>query len=240
MTIRDLVRALVRRWPILLIGALVTGAVAFLAVSDRGVYWSRTEVAFLAPSSARYPNSLQTTSGDLIITAGIVAKRIEGPAAVPKFADSSVNLIGEGVRDGWSMRLPDTGGQWATNFASQTIILEVVGPTRESVETRQDELIAEIATQLDALQREQGVDPVNDIISTVTPASAVVNHVIGSRIRAVAMTGVLGMGAVLALVVFLEHRARRRTTAKITSAPRERVTPAGATPPAMAESSASR
>jgi hypothetical protein len=210
VTIRDLIQALLRRWPVVLIGAVVTAAMCFVALSDRGVYWTRTEVTFLAPSSERYPNSLQTTSGDLIITAGIVEKRMEGPAAVPKYADSSVNLIGEGVRDGWSLRLPDTGGQWATNFASQTLILEVVGSGHDEVQSRQQQLIDEIADQLNALQREQGVDPVNDITTAATPASAVISHVTGNRVRSLAATAALGASAVIALVVLLEHRARRR------------------------------
>jgi hypothetical protein len=224
VTIRDLMLALVRRWWVVLIGVVLTAAMGLVALSDPGVYFSRTEITFLAPSSQRYPNSLQTTSGDLIITAGIVAKRVEGPAAIPKFADSSVNLVGEGVREGWSLRLPDTGGQWASNFASQTLILDVVGPTRESVQTQQTAVLDEVAHELYALQREQSVDPVNDITTTATPASAVISHVTGSRIRSLAMTAALGFGAILAAVVFLEHRARRRlASSPISRSPAEHI-----------------
>ena len=210
MTVWDLIRSLIRRWPIVLVGALCTGAFGYLAVDDRDVYWTRTEVVFLASSSLQYPNSLKTMSGDLIMTAGLVAKRVTGPGHITKYASPDANLVGIGIRDGWSIRLPDTGGQWAENFASQVLAVEVVGPDRETVQAKQQELINRIEDELDALQRGAGVDPRNDITATVMPETAVIHQIGGSEFRTLVMIGTLGAGATLGLVFFLEHRARRR------------------------------
>ncbi|MFF2271636.1 hypothetical protein ACFVTX_05165 [Agromyces sp. NPDC058136] len=212
MTLWDLIRATLRRWPIALAGVIAVVALGYLATTDDGVYHTRTEVVFLAPSSELNPNSLRTTSADLIVTAGVVSKAITGPGRVTKFAGPDSMLIGTGVRDGWSIRLPDTGGQWASNFSSQVLVVEVVGPDAESVRAKQEELVGRIADELEELQRAQGVDPINDITSTVLPDSAVIEHVGGSRIRAVAGAAALGAGATFALVVLLEHRRRRRAS----------------------------
>lgn len=208
----DLIRSVIRRWPIVLVGALFTAALGYLAVDDRDVYWTRTEVVFLAPSSQLYPNSLKTTSEDLIITAGVVAKRVTGPGRITKYASPDANLVGIGIRDGWSIRLPDTGGQWATNFTSQALTVEVVGPDRETVLAKQQELIDRIEDELDALQRSAGVDPRNDITATVVPESAVVHQIGGSKLRTLGMIAALGAGATLGLVFFVEYRARRRAS----------------------------
>ncbi|SDU50353.1 hypothetical protein [Jiangella alkaliphila] len=210
MTPWELILTMIRRWPVVLAGVLCTGALAFVLVSDDRVYWSRTEVVFLAPTSQLYPNSLNAASEDLIITAGVVAKLVTGPDAIVKYASPDANLVGIGVLDGWSVKLPDTGGQWAPNFASQVLSVEVVAPDRETLVARQQELIARISQELDTLQREAGVHPVNDITVTVNPETSAVYEIGGSSIRTLAMTAILGGGATLSAIVLLEYRARRR------------------------------
>ena len=214
MTLWDLVRLALRRWPVLVVGAVVTLGVGYATTLDDGVYFSRTQVVFLAPSSAAYPNALRTTSEDLIITAGVVAKAVAGPGKVTKYASPDATLVGEGVRDGWSVRLPDTGGQWATHFNEQVLYVEVVAATPAEVADRQTAIVARITEELDRLQRDAGVAPVNDISVTVAPESTVVHQVQGSRARSVGMAGVLGVVATFAILVLVEARARRPRTAR--------------------------
>jgi len=208
MTLWELLRACVRHWPVVLIGAVLTAGLGIAAAADDGVYFTRTQVIFLAPTSSLYPNALQTQSEDIIDTAGAVAKRITGPGEVLKFASPDVTLVGLGVRDGWSLRLPDTGGQWASNFASQRLVLDIVGPSRDDVGAKQDAIVSRIDDELDALQREAGVDPVDDITATTAPETTVIYHVGGSRPRVMAATALLGSGATIAAVVLLERRRR--------------------------------
>jgi hypothetical protein len=210
MTLWDLIRAALRRWPVLLAGAVATLGLVYTTTLDDGVYWSRTQVVFLAPTSQAYPNALRTKSEDLIITAGVVAKAVSGSDKVTKYASPDATLVGEGMRDGWSIRLPDTGGQWAPSFFEQVLYVEVVAATAEEVAARQEEIVAQIAAELDRLQRDAGVAPGNDITVTVAPESTVVHRVGGSRLRAAGMTGLLGAGATFAVIAVVETRARRR------------------------------
>ena len=209
MAWEKLTQVLVRHWMVVLIGAACTMGVALLVVRDDGVYFSRTYVTFLAPTSTNYPNALRTQSVDVIDTAGVVGKRISGPGRVTKFASPDVTLVGLGVRDGWSLQLPDTGGQWATNFATQTLVLDVVGPSREVVQERQEALVVRIQQELNLMQRDAGVNPRNDITAIPAPQSVTVHHVAGSRPRALGMAAVLGVGVTAAAVLALERRAPR-------------------------------
>lgn len=213
MTFWDLTRVLLRYWAVILVGGAITAGSGLLAIRDPGVFLTRSELVFLAPTSSLYPNALRTQSEDIIDTAGVVAKRISGPGGVTKFASPDVTLVGAGVREGWSLRLPDTGGQWATNFATQVLVLDVVGPTREEVTSRQAELISRVQKELNQLQREKGVDPINDITVFLAPESTVVFHVGGNRTRALGMTAVLGGGVTLSIIVYLEKRRRSRLRA---------------------------
>lgn len=210
MTIWEIARVLLRRWPIVMVGVLLTGTIGFVAIKDEGVYFTRTEILFLAPTSSLYPNALRTQSEDLIITAGVVAKRVTGPADVTKFASPEVTLVGLGVRDGWSLTLPDTGGQWATNFATQMLVLDIVGPTREAVLERQHEIVAEVGAELDELQRSADVDPVNDITVMVAPETTVIYHVGPSRMRTLAMVTIIGAGITTVAALVADRRRRRR------------------------------
>ncbi|MCR2764191.1 hypothetical protein NQ152_11825 [Microbacterium sp. zg.B48] len=210
MTFWGLLRAVLRYWPIVVAGAVCTAAAGLAILSDEGVYSTRTEIVFLAPTSPSNPNALRTQSEDVIDMAGVVAKRLTGPGEVPKFAAPDVTLVGLGVRDGWSLRLPDTGGQWSSNFATQRLVLDIVGPTTEAVRERQDELLDRVQGELSALQSERGVADVNRITALAAPETTVIAHVGGSRPRALAMTLALGVGAILTGVLVLERRRLRR------------------------------
>lgn len=210
MSIREFLRAIVRRWPIVLIGAVLTAAAAVAVLREDGTYWTRSELVFMAPSSALFPNSLQTRSEDLIITAGLVGKLVTGPDRTLKYSSTDVSIIGTPHDADYWLRLPDTGGQWATNFGDQLLLLDVVGDSPEAVEELHDDVVAHVRAELEAIQSAQGVAAVNEITMQVSPETIVVHQVEGSRIRALAMTGVIGVAVTGAAVMFLELRASRR------------------------------
>lgn len=214
VTLWGALQALLRRWPVMLVGAVTTTCLMYLVGNEAVTYWSRTEVVFLAPSSQRYPNSLSTKSEDLIITAGLVAKRLNGPGAPVKYASTDVTLIGTSTANEavW-IRLPDSGGQRAPHFNEQVLIVEVRAPTSDRATQLQEAAVIAIATELDSLQRSNRVDPVNDITVTTAPETAVVYPVTGRRSRAVGLTALLGMLLTLGAVGIAEKRARDQEAA---------------------------
>lgn len=211
MTLWETLRSLVRHWYIFL-AAIVVAAVAGQAVLGAGgVYWSRVEVTFLVPTSADNPNSLRPTSSDLIMTAGVVAKMVNGSTVRNKMADPAATLVGEGVVDGWSVRLPDYGGQWSILYPRQVLDVQVSGPTREAVRDRHFALLARIDEALSTLQ--EAVPPGDRIMTLAVPEEPSIRHVSGQPLRSLAMVCLLSVAAALTASSLVESRRRRRNTA---------------------------
>ncbi|MCP3423037.1 hypothetical protein [Nocardioides pinisoli] len=209
MTLSDLFATAWRHRVVVVLGLVVTLAAGLLAIQYRTVYWTRTEVVFLVPRNEFHPNAL-SSSESIVITAGAVAKVVLGPGRVPKYASPEATLVGAGVREGWSIGLPDNGGQWATNFDSQVLSIEAVGPSQTFVLDKVRELRERIATSLDDLQEAEGVSQRNRITVKASPQVPTVYGVTGSRPRALVMTGLLGAGLTLAAVLTLEARRSSR------------------------------
>jgi hypothetical protein len=226
--------ALVRRWYVVVAAGLCAALATSYAVSHEGVYYSRVEVVFLAPSSELYPNSLMTASSDIVMTAGVVANLINGTRTDPKMASPSATIVGRGVVDGHSVRLPDTGGQWAPEFSRQVLDVQVVGDSVEGVRGEILALVDEIVAVLDALQEEAGVIEQDRIRTDPILTTPTVSYMPGARRRAVGMILVLSVALTLTVVSYLERRAGRDP-----SSPRPRPSARARPRPALAAVSGS-
>lgn len=213
MTLWDTLRALARRWPIVLVGMLVTAGVGLLAIRDPGVYFTRMQVVFLAPSTW-YRNVLQTTPEAVIVTASAVSKRVVGAADVIKYGSLDATIIGTtSIREGVWIRAEDQGGQWAPDLRTPIIVVDVVGPSADRVREMQYDAIRRIQDELDSLQGELQPARRDLITMQVAPEATALHHVGGDRRRALAMIGALGASVTLSMVVALESRKRRRERA---------------------------
>lgn len=204
MSIWDMLQALMRRWYVVLLALVVALGTSYVVKEKPGVYWSRAEVTFLAPASAIYPNSLTTRSSDLVVTASLVAKHINGNLTWNKLSDPAATIVGEGVYDGWAVRVPDYGGQWSRVYARQVLDVQVSGPTEAAVRERQTQLLAEIGQVLAQLQ--EGAAPANRITTTVQPDPPNVVYFPGSKMRSLAMIWLLAAAAAVTGVAELERR----------------------------------
>lgn len=191
-------------------GFLATAVAALIVVNNPGVYYSEVDVMFLAPASSRYPNTLVTTSGSIVSTAGLVESRINGPdGGAVRPASSSATILGMGQMDGYSVRLPDNGGQWAPDFNEQLLTVQAAGPDPDVVNQVRDRLVAAIRQDLADLQDEAGVATVNRISTRLSPSVPSTIYNDGDRKRALGMTLLLGAGVTGALAA-LVRRPRLR------------------------------
>ena len=141
-----------------------------LSVSQQpGMFQARVDVLLLLPQSANNPNSYTATTESLIDTAGIVATVLSGASGAPLTSSSTVTLAGQGIRDGWSVRLPNSGGQWANNFDRPLLDVQVVGPSHDAVLKRANELVTRIEAELIRRQDRAGVSPHNLIRTRLSP-----------------------------------------------------------------------
>lgn len=204
MTVQRLIGALLRHWPVALVGAILTSVASCAVLLTEGAYWSQTDVVFLAPLSARNPNVLQSTSDSLISTAGIVERIVNRGADSPAASSASVTLIGEGVLNGYAVRLPDDGGQWAHNFNRQVLDVQVSGPTEDAVRGRLAGIVEEIDTTLAAIESERNVATENRISIQVVSPEPSVRYFPGGGKRSIAMVLALGLSSTLAAIVLVD------------------------------------
>lgn len=214
MIVLDLWRASTRLWYVVLLGLLATGITAQHVVDRPVVYYSTVDVFFLAPTSTINPNSLTTRSGDLTQTAGVVETLVNGTEQRRKLASPDASLIGRGVVDGYSVTLPDYGGQWAPHFRRPVLQVEVAGPTHEDVRATQRELLQRIEDVLAGVQAANGADPVNWITAEPSVQEPAIRAMGGDRTRALAMVTVVGAFVTLGAVAGLDARRHRRAQAR--------------------------
>ncbi|MGI8665376.1 MAG: hypothetical protein ACR2N4_05015 [Jatrophihabitans sp.] len=195
-----------RSWVIVLVGLLISGATANYFAHRPGVYWSQVQVLFVAPKSAANPNGLSVSSESLITTAGVVAKMVGSSPPGPSVVSDTVTLVGEGIRHGYGVRLPNSGGQFATNFDQAALDVQAAGTTVVEVSATLSKVLDQITTELSTLQSDAHVAPVNLIRAELSPPTPPIYYQTGSKSRALAITLVIGGGITAFLAWFVRRR----------------------------------
>jgi hypothetical protein len=206
MTVRDLLVAVRRTWYVAVFGVVATVFLVLSVSQQPGMFQARVDVLLLLPQSANNPNSYTATTESLIDTAGIVATVLSGASGAPLTSSSTVTLAGQGIRDGWSVRLPNSGGQWANNFDRPLLDVQVVGPSHDAVLKRANELVTRIEAELIRRQDRAGVSPHNLIRTRLSPPTPQVSFSRGSPTRALAASLLLGVLLTTAACVVADQK----------------------------------
>lgn len=205
----DVLSACARRWYVVLVGLMATGTVLGALAGLGGVASAQAEVVFLAPPTPANPNRLASAATGVVATAGLVERLVNQGVAAPATSDS-VTLLGRGVRDGSSVVLPDSGGQWAQNFERPVLVVQVTGPAPDAVNARLLGRVAEVERVLQNVQADQGVRPRHRITSSVVPAEPRVQLEQGYRGRALGTALLLGLALTTVAAVTLDRVLRGR------------------------------
>lgn len=189
------------------VGLAVSLLAAFIVLGNHGRYSAEVQVWFVAPKSTQNPNGLQISGDSLVMTAGAV-RRMVTDADPPRTSAPDVPLSGEGVNRGYSVTLPNTGGQWTNRFTNAYLDVQVVDASASAVTAKTRRLIAEINTSLAVLEQRDNVAQVNQIRIQLVPSNGVipVRHEDGSRIRAVLATLALGVGLTFGARLYVSRR----------------------------------
>lgn len=196
-----------RVWVILLIGCAFTGGALVLVGGHPGVYWSRVDLILLRPPNGA-ANALAPTPLGTIRLASVIQREMTGGPSETDTVSDAVNLVSQGITNGWSVRLPNDGNQYANNFNKAYLDVQVAGPTEAEVHQRMTELLNRIAGVLAA--RQSGVAPENQVGLTQSPEEIQVLFDGGNVKRALAVTLVLGLGITIGLCVLYDNHVRRR------------------------------
>ncbi|MGO4383807.1 hypothetical protein [Specibacter sp. RAF43] len=213
MTRFELVRLLVRRWYVVLAVAVATVIGVGLLQPPTVVYGAKVNVMFLPPDGV-----LMDQTESLIYFAALVERTFNQGHAAPRVSSASATLYGAGVRQGYSVSLFDTGGQWQTNFNRPVLQVEVVDSGAAAVQTQLDAIFTKIDTIARQTQAEAGVKPAKMIRSNQSPSPPVIVRVGGSRSRVAAGMLCLGLGFAVGACYYTDRilaRRRRRIPAAL-------------------------
>jgi hypothetical protein len=189
-------------------------AFAAVAADAKGVYYTRAQVRFIAPTNSANPNTLQIAPSSTVMVAGAVGQMVDDEQR-PRTASPDVAITGTGIRDGWSVTLPNTGGQWANNYASPYLDVQVAGPSASEVATTMQSLVTQINKDLSALQRSQHVAQANLIHTQLSSLSSPpIYYQRGSRTRALLAALALGLGITAAATLVTRRFIARRAAGK--------------------------
>jgi hypothetical protein len=210
VTFVDLVRTCLRRWPVVLMGLMLTAVALVPVKATPGVYWVQADVVLLAPRTPSTPNSLGVSSASLIAFAGVLERQYNDGKADPATASSQVTLVDQGILDGVSVQLPNAGGQWNAYYNQPVLQVQAAGPSATAVESSITGVIARLRVMLRQRQADLGVVEANRVSADVSPRTPEILYYAGARNQAALLVIVVGMGLTIAAAVVIDVSSTRR------------------------------
>jgi hypothetical protein len=207
VTVWQLTAILRRQWLVTLFGSIAVVAFLFHLGHLDGLYYQKVEVIFLAPESPRI-NTFQNATGSLISTAGVISQVVGSSDSGAAPVAANATLVGTGVKHGYSVRLPNDGGQWAINYTRPVLDVQAVGTSAEEVTATMTAVEARINQELTRREDDFGVRPKYRITTRLSPPIAFVSHSDGSPIRRLAAGLLLGVGLTAGAAVTVDRWRR--------------------------------
>lgn len=214
MYVDDVVRMVIRRWPILLLGLALTaglvGAAMFLVPPS---YETRSQVLLVPPVTEQGPNpflSLRALEG----TPDVLSRAAMSQAVMDRVTAAGGSEDYEVVRDAL--------------VTGPLLTVTATGASPLEAERTMELLLEEIPAILDSLQEEEKIAEEERIVSSVLSQQDEPSTMRKDQIRAGVVAFVLGVMLTLGAAALVESRARRRES-RVTAPPPAATQDAGPT-----------
>lgn len=190
---------MLRRWYVLLALLACTLGYTTMLASTGGVFSTRTVIFFIHTPQNRVdigPNN-GTEDESVIAFAGAVAADINNGRAVVGYAREEAPLYGAGKREGVIVSLSDVGGQWTASFNRAEIVIQIIGPTYDTVQATQQELILKVNETSRELQGDDYENASKRIRAEVLPLTDSIYHVAAGRNQRLAAYAATTLAAII-------------------------------------------
>ncbi|MDN3482566.1 hypothetical protein QMA10_11605 [Arthrobacter sp. APC 3897] len=213
MTPAQLFAVLRRRWYVLAGGLCCTG-LAFLGLGQSApVYAAQSDFVFVEPGHPGEGRSLTGTEPQTLIDfTAIVERRVLAGAETAKLASPTASLFGTGIRQGTSISMLDTGGQWLSSFSRPVLSVQVAAPSPEEVKAEMDRVLQQVQAVSGTLQTDAGAQPASLITVERAPEDLIISSFGKTRTgeaKALAVLGLTGFGLSCAAAAGTDALARR-------------------------------
>ncbi|MBD3923144.1 hypothetical protein IEZ26_00805 [Nocardioides cavernae] len=223
MTARDFLAAALRRWYVVVLGAVLTVGAFAVVQRQAPVFFTQYNIVLVGPQGVRNGNLLDNPLYGLQPMAGVVANDINAGHGPLLTGDVVATIVGMGQRDGVQVRVPNLGTQWRPAFPAHHLDVQVAGPDAQTVQDAARETVQLVEQVLAERQDERAVHPRLRVHAVPSSADPVVYPMAGSRSRALGATGLTGIALTAVVVFWLERwRPRRRPAGATAAAPARR------------------
>jgi capsular polysaccharide biosynthesis protein len=209
MALGNALRVLLRRWLVVLIGALLTlGAAGYLYLSAPPSYTAGARMLLLLPPDSRGADAVGSPFLFLPDGLNVIAELVSVSATTREFR---AEMAAAGLNSAFEV---DVDPQ------NPILAVEVVGPDPDNVLASRDWLVQALEAQLLSIQEAEGAPTTQIAHARVFAAEDVPAVVSGSRVREV-LTAVAVGGVITLLAAFgidrlvLTRRARRARTEEL-------------------------
>ncbi|TPV49817.1 hypothetical protein FJ661_14575 [Pseudarthrobacter phenanthrenivorans] len=213
MTAGELLRIVWRRWYVVVMGLILTiWASSSLAAVER-TYWVEIQLVFIQPGGASVANVSDHIIPSLVNFAGIVQRRVTETGSAVELPSSGATLYGSGIREGYSITLPNSGTQWAASYTRPVLVVQAVGHSPEAARETLDRALTAVDVAAGELQNAEGVPPESHVFIDRSPATPAVIDVGGTaigRMKGLAALAGVGLALTASSAVGLDRMVRNR------------------------------
>lgn len=182
----------------------------YAAGTAPGVYYSKTDVLFLAPRLPASGNALQEDPAQTLAFASLVTHRFNVDAGNTVPRSTSAPLYGTGIRSGHLVYIPSSGGQWQMSYNRPVITVEIVAESVDEVVIERQRILDSIASLAKDAQQELGIKPAANITTEPAPSVEFVAHVGVRNTTAVLVLVLLTIGLAAGIPLSVDRALARR------------------------------
>ncbi len=186
-------RSVLRRWYVVVLALCLAFPVVSYSKDQPGVYWTKFDVEFVLPPGATGPNAMRQDSRNIVFYAAMIEKQSNATRGNAAIRATSAPLYGTGIHSGYLVYLPNSGGQWQSNFEKAALTVEVVDESQEKLDAMSNKLVAQIKHDVLAPQEKLGVVPHARITTRVSPEHPETSYIPLRNKRAIATELLLGL-----------------------------------------------
>lgn len=213
MTAADVLRALARRWYVVVLGVGLTVWGIAGSWPERPVYSARASVVFLWPGSLPLARTNDGGVGPLVNFTAMVRRALPSDDSQALASTSfGGTLAGAGVRSGYTVELPNAGGQWAKSYDEPRLDVEGVGASEQEAVAHVRSVMTSVNATASSLQTRLAVLPGHQItLSWTDPIEVtVLSSTAATRARGAAALGGAGTMVTVMVSVAVDRLRPRR------------------------------